>query len=223
MNKVGIRRLRERLPGGDAGTSLMELVIGMAVMAIFMSIFTGAVVSMGQTINKVEAVTISSTQINQAFLRLDKLVRYAAAITNASTMSTSTSTTPDTSGDWYVELDTTTATSETCTQLRVDSKQLQQRTWTVTGSTFSTPSNFSAMASGITNGGAASGSSDQPFAPPPVAAGASTNFQRLSITLVATSGSTSSSTTRSSVSFTALNSLAASATNDAKCQQAGRP
>jgi hypothetical protein len=222
MNKVGIRRLRERLPAGDAGTSLMELVIGMAVMAIFMSIFTGAVVSMGQTINKVEAVTISSTQVNQAFLRLDKLVRYAAAITNASPMSTSTSTTPTISGDWYVELDTTTATSEICTQLRVDSKQLQQRTWTVTGSTFSTPSNFSAMASGITNGGVAAGP-DQPFGPPPAAAGASTNFQRLSITLVATSGSTSSSTTRSSVSFTALNSLAASATNNAKCQQAGRP
>jgi hypothetical protein len=180
------------------------------------------VVSMGQTINKVEAVTISSTQINQAFLRLDKLVRYAAAITNASKMSTATSTTPNISGDWYVELDTTTATSEICTQLRVDNKQLQQRTWTVAGSGFSKLSGFSAMASGIANGGAAALSPDQPFAPPPATAGASTNFQRLSITLVATSGSNSSSTTRSSVSFTALNSLAASTTNNAKCQQVGR-
>ena len=35
--------LRERCPSDDAGTSLIELVVGMALMSVFLVIFTGAV------------------------------------------------------------------------------------------------------------------------------------------------------------------------------------
>ena len=69
----------------DAGVTTIELIVGMLVMVVFMTIFTGAVVSMATTINKVEAVTTSSQQTNTAFLRLDKLIRYSSAITNMGT------------------------------------------------------------------------------------------------------------------------------------------
>ena len=60
----------------------MELIVGMALMAIFMSMFTAAIVLMTQTGNKVEAVSISAARrTNQAFLTMDKTVRYASAIT----------------------------------------------------------------------------------------------------------------------------------------------
>jgi hypothetical protein len=202
----------------DRGTSLAELLVGMTVMGIFMAIFTAAIVSMANTTTKVEAVTSSAAQVNNAFLRLDKLVRYANAVTSIG---------PSTgaSGDWYVELDTVDndAAVETCHQLRVDvsTQQLQLRTWTATGTTtYSSLSGWATLASNIRNGAAPAASADQPFSTPAALDAASTSFQRLTITLVAgTSGPSSTSTTRTNLTFTALNSDASDTTNSAKCHQ----
>src|SRR5579875_3477479 len=113
----------------DRGTTMLEMVVGMTVLAIFMSIFTGSMLLMTNTANTVEATTISAGQVNNAFLRLDRTVRYASAI--------SPIVPPTGSGDWHVEFVSETlsgaATVDTCTQLRIDHGQLQQRTWTVTG------------------------------------------------------------------------------------------
>lgn len=215
-----VRRLRRRLGSGDAGTSLMEMVVGMAVLTVFMGIFTGAVVGMTQTINKVEAVTTSSSQTNIAFLTLDKLVRYSTAIATPLTGA---------GGDWYVELDTVDGitSAETCTQLRVDVplRQLQQRTWTATGlTTYTNLAGWKMIANNITNGAAATGDVDQPFSTPPPLGGASTGYQRLQITLVAgTDGPSSPTTSRARTTFTALNSVTSATTNAAKCQQVGHP
>lgn len=220
-----LRRLRDRIAKGDEGMSLTELLVGMGVMVVFLTIFTGAVYSMTTTMNKVEAVTTSSGQTNTAFLKLDKLVRYASAITTPATASSGT-------GDWYVELSNFNSDTsvETCTQLRVDitSQQLQMRTWTATGATSYTGlSGWSPLANSITNGAAASGSADQPFTTPAALASASTSFQRLTINLVAAGdGSSASTTVRSTQTFTALNSVAGATTNSTKCQQlasGGRP
>ncbi len=130
----------------------------------------------------------------------------------------------DASGDWYVELDSTYTGAEVCTQLRIDkaAQQLQQRTWTVTTTGYTTPTSWKPLASNVTNGGAAAGP-DQPFAVPSGVTGASSTFQQLTVTLVIGSGTSTASTTRSSVSFTALNSSASATANSSKCQQAGRP
>jgi hypothetical protein len=201
----------------DAGITMIEMVVGMVIMGVFLIIFTGAIVAMASTSNKVEAVTSSSAQTNDAFLRLDKLVRYADAITTPGTGA---------GGDWYVELDTVrNATSlETCTQLRVDitSKQLQQRTWTVTSNNgYTGLSSWLPMASNIINGAAASGSSTQPFSVPAQLANASTSFQRLMVTLVAASAGAASANTNATMTFTALDSSATASTNASKCQQLG--
>jgi hypothetical protein len=208
-------RLRE-LHRDDRGTSLAELVVGMMVMGIFMTIFTGAVVSMAKTVTKVEAVTTSTAQVNNAFLQLDRRVRYADAI---STIGPATGT----SGDSYVELGSvpSAASVQRCTQLRVDvgSQKLQLRTWTATGSTtYSDLTGWTPLASFIVPLDA-SGASYQPFSTPPVS-GAPTSFQRLTITLVAgTSGASSPSTTKTSFTYTAFNSSVADATNATVCQQ----
>lgn len=207
-----------RLHADDRGTSLAELLVGMMVMGIFMAIFTGAVVSLARSTTKVEAVTTSAAQVNNAFLRLDKVVRYANAITP-----TGKSTGP--SGDWYLELSSVDSDTdvETCTQLRADvpAQALQLRTWTaLSPTTYSSLSGWSTLANNLTNTTAAAGAADQPFTSPTPLAAASTSFQQLTVTLVAgTSGPASTSTTRTNVLFTALNSSTKDKTNATKCQQ----
>jgi hypothetical protein len=209
------RRLRDRRLAADAGTSLAELIIGMALMALFMAIFTGAVVTMAKTGNKVEAVSLSNSQTNQAFLRLDKTIRYATNITTPGVSTT---------GTWYVEIDTTNTGQEVCTQLKVNkaTQQLQQRSWNVTNSVAQTASAWTGMASYITNGGAAVGSATAPFSTPPSPTGVSSPFQRLTITLVASYGNPQPTTNQTQMTFTALNTPTV-APQTTPCQQWGRP
>ena len=154
--RKGRRELRD-----DTGTSLVELLVGMAVLSIFLGLFTGAVIELNQATNKAQAISLTSEQLNAAFITLDRSVRYAAAIsvpgcTGAAAPSCDAiGTTP---GAWYVEFRTTNTGSELCTQLRLtvddansDSEQLQTRSWT----SASAPdpfdlSSFTTIASGVT-------------------------------------------------------------------------
>jgi hypothetical protein len=215
-----VGRLRTRLRAADrpddAGTTMMELLVGMTLLAIFMSIFTTAVFQMSRTVNKVDAVTTATGQANIAFLKLDKLVRYASAISTAGR---------STSGKWYIELDNTAdGPDEVCTQLRVDptTQQLQERTWTITDAVAGTASNWSMLANGVTNGNVLSGATNQPFTVPSSASAASSPYEQLTVTLVVTSGTTDTSTTRTQMTFTALNSTASASTNSTICNQNGR-
>lgn len=195
----GAARLRQRM-SRDEGTSLVELMVGMTLMVVFMGMFTGAVVMMNQAMNKSQAVNLSATQLNVAFLSLDKTVRYAAAIGKPGQGTSG-------SGDWYVELRVTNTGAEVCNQLRVDivSQQLQSRTWTVVNALASTPSVWVPISSGVSNGAAVSGAATQPFYLVPVLANAV--FQQLTVNLISPAGSGSSVTNSvSSFTFTALNS-----------------
>ena len=202
-----LARCRARLPSGDRGTTLMELIVGMAVMTIFMAMFTGAVVAMTRTTSRVEAVITASSQLEQSFLKLGKVVRYAAAISPPGVSSTS--------GDWYVELASDTDADAdpgagTCTQLRIDNQDLQMRSWPA-GTTPPAQFDGTTIATNITLAAPATA----PFTVPPVAPGTNTPFQRLQITLAAPAGG--SSTTPSQMTFSALNSSSA-AVNSAVCQ-----
>ncbi len=190
-----------RVAGDDTGTSLIELMVGMVLMAIFGGMFTGAIVMMNGAMNKSQAVTLTTSQLNTAFLSLDKTVRYAAAIAPPGTGS---------SGDWYVEFRTTNnlnSGSEICTQLRIDSQQLQQRTWSVINTVISTPTGWVPLASGITNGGAPSGTS-QPFLLVPTLIASNVNFQQLTFNLASLQAGSGVTATSGliTVTFTAVNS-----------------
>ncbi len=204
---------RRRLPDfhDDRGTTLAELLVGMAIMTVFMAIFTGCVVSMAKTTSTVEAVTRSSGAVNTVFLRLYKLVRYAAAITDPGTGA---------SGDWYVELSTVDADSgnETCTQLQLDvtNHQLRQRAWKPATSTL--VYDWRTIADNVTNGTNPSDPEDAPFTEPSLPQNAATSFQRLTVRLTAAGpGSQSTTSSRGTMTFTALNSSASDSDNGDTC------
>lgn len=205
---------RQQLRRED-GTTLVELMVAMVLMTIFLAMFTGAVIMMNSAMNKSQAVNLSSSQLNVAFANLDNMVRYAAFVTTPKTGAPS--------GDWYVELRTTTAGGEVCNQLRVDiaAKQLQRRSWTVANAVASAPSAWVPIASGISNGGAAVGAKTQPFyLVPPVG---NAVYQQLTVNLLSPAGSGSALTTSaSSFTFTALNSPTGAAGAQI-CQQQGQP
>ena len=217
-----LRSLRERHrlvqpAAASAGTSLVEVVVAMTIMVICGAIFTGAVVTLYSVTNRAQAVTNSSTQTNQAYQALDKLVRYAAAISTPGFGAGVGS-----AKYWYVELRDTTSGSEQCTQLRLQTRH---------------PAAAATQLERVQPGHADPVGPDRfrahqrvrprtgrPTSPSLLAASSPTaNHQQLTITLVASSGPLSSpATSKSSIGLTALNSTVPPATGSI-CQQAGRP
>lgn len=178
---------RRRRARGDAGITLIEVVVAMSILSIFLAIFTGAVTQMYRAANRTEAVAGTQSQLHVAFLRLDKEIRYAAGISTPAAVG----------GDQYVEFLTTNTGTPRCTQLRLRTvdEQIQRRTWTQGASPLA-PSAWIPLASGVT--------STQPFTF--VAADTTFNFQRLRLRLTASSAPGGAGTARATdVTFTALN------------------
>lgn len=173
--------------GADTGMTLIELMVSLTVMSVFMTIFTSGVIQMYRAANKDEAASTAQSQVNLAFLRLDKEIRYAAGLSA-----------PDLVGaDPYVEYLTTNTGAAVCTELRLHlaNGQLQRRTWT-RGAVPVTPTPWIPLASGV--------SSATPFTVS--AADPTYNFQRLRLALTATSGKGGTAVSKQSdVTFTALN------------------
>lgn len=183
-------------------------------MAVFLAMFTGAVVMMNNAMTKSQAVNLTATQLNVAFASLDNTVRYAAFISVPGV---------GTSGDWYVEMRVTTTGAEVCTQLRVDipSQQLQSRTWPVTNGVAAAATVWAPISSGISNGAAAAGASTQPFYLVPAAGNAV--LQQLTVNLTAPAGTGQSQTvSTASFTFSAANSVVPAPSGQI-CQQNGRP
>jgi prepilin-type N-terminal cleavage/methylation domain-containing protein len=180
------RRLADRA-NGDDGFTMLELVVTMTIMTIVLVIFASGVIQAYAAEDRVDASANSETEISIAFQRLDKEIRYAAGISNVGTVS----------GDSYVEFLTSFTGTAVCTELRlhVATNQLQQRTWTQ-GMTPLVPTAWTPLASFVT--------ATTPFTLTP--ANIAINFQRLEITLNATTGSGPNAITKqSNITFTALN------------------
>lgn len=187
----------------EEGSTLLEVVVGMSIMSVFLATFTGAIVTLTRTQNRAQALTTSAGQLNTAFQRLDSTIRYAAAISAPGTTGPA--------GAWYVEYLTTATGKQVCTQLRVDAaaRQLQTRTWQLTDTGSTTPTAWVPLASSVTNGSALPSSTGVvPFVLTYRDGGVA--FERLTVQLVATTGNPAV-TSRSAVTFTALNSPDAAA------------
>jgi hypothetical protein len=193
-----IARLR-RMWRDDRGMSLADLMVGMALMGIFMTMFTGAVVLMTSSTNKVDASVSAADQMSQSYQHLDKLIRYASAISVPGVATGS--------GDWYVELSVPeTDGKATCYQLRVDTatQQLQQRSWSVPLSgTVRSASAWLPLASGVSNGAAAAGSADAPFVKATTVASV---HQQLRVTLLDQQSRPTDANAALRMTFTAVNS-----------------
>ncbi|GGK57202.1 hypothetical protein Ppa06_15400 [Planomonospora parontospora subsp. parontospora] len=77
-------RLRRARPAGDAGLSLTEVMVSISLMGVMMVIFTTGVLQVYRAVNGVEALSASQSQLQTAFQRLDKEIRYATWISQPS-------------------------------------------------------------------------------------------------------------------------------------------
>jgi Tfp pilus assembly protein FimT len=214
LRSCRLRVFAQRALRSESGLSLMELVVGLTIMAIFMVIFTASVSMMYNTTSKTEALSDTASQLSIAFNRLDTSVRYASAIS-----------TPGQSpgGDWYVEWQSTYTGTPQCTQVRVNAAagQLQQRTWTpVSDGSTSGLTSWLPLASGLQLTDPDTDTAVTPFTV--TAVGTAIPYQQLSFHLVAeATGRAGVTTTVTSVTFTAFNSKGAE--NAAVvCAEAGR-
>ncbi|HEV7206300.1 MAG TPA: hypothetical protein VGN18_16965 [Jatrophihabitans sp.] len=192
--------------GRDDGTTLMELVVGMGLMTVFMSMFTTVVLMMNNASSAVSSLRSSTASVNTAFLQLDKAIRYASAMSQPNAAATAT-------GNYYAEFQTTNTGATVCTQLQLNNstQQLSKRTWTVTGSTYTTPTAFTIIASNVVADPAATAGPFQ-LNPPASATNPTPDvpFEQLAVALSSTQKlGSATSTTPSSMTFTAVNSSAA--------------
>jgi hypothetical protein len=180
----------------------MELVVGMTIMVVFLAIFSGAVIMITRTSSHAQAVEQTSSDLNSAFLRLDRQVRYAASISKPGIASAS--------NNWYVEFLTTNTGVSVCTQLRVlpaPKRQLQGRTLTMPSTGVPILSAWTTYANNVTNATVVNPTTDAPI-PFALTMSAAAGLERLNVQLVTTTGNPAVSS-RSDVTFTAMNSAAA--------------
>jgi type II secretory pathway pseudopilin PulG len=174
--------------------TLIEVVTAMSIMSVLMALFTAGIVQIYRFANRHEATALARSQVNLAFLRLDKEIRYARGIS-----------VPDAVGpDQYVEYLISSDGVPTCVELRLDtgSARLQRRTWQHGVASIS-PTPWKDLAIGV--------SSPQPFVVFP--ADPTFAYQRLHLRLTARAGATTTAATaESSVTFTAMNTTPEAAT-----------
>ena len=101
-----LRRLGRRRD--DSGMTLVEVMVSMAVMSFVMLAFTGSIMQVFQTTAKTETISYAQTQLQIAFQRVDREIRYASWISTPGQVGTA----------WYVEYANFDGT--TCGQLRFD-------------------------------------------------------------------------------------------------------
>jgi prepilin-type N-terminal cleavage/methylation domain-containing protein len=104
-----IRRSADRSPGpDDAGFSLAEVMVTMGLMSILMVIFTTAILQVYRTTSTAESLSVAQSQLQLAFQRSDRELRYASWIGVPGKVGTT----------WYVEY--ADADALRCGQLRLE-------------------------------------------------------------------------------------------------------
>jgi type II secretory pathway pseudopilin PulG len=190
--------------GAEAGVTLVETVVAMALVSVFMAVFITGVVQMHQSVRENESMSEAQSQINIAFQRLDREVRYASGISIPG-QTAAPSSIP------YVEYRTAPGGTPRCTQLRLYNRILQMRTWNP-ATTATPPAGWRPLVTSTTTATPATGQ------PAPIAqagpfavwtADSTRVFQRLRVSLRTTAGAGQYQTGReTSIVFTALNTSA---------------
>jgi prepilin-type N-terminal cleavage/methylation domain-containing protein len=201
----------------DAGFSLVEVMVGSAVMSVVMAIATAAFVQMYRTADVTEANALTEANLMASFAKLDREVRYAYRI-NASYQPDAGTFAVD-----YVVPDSSSALL--CVQLTLPTAggALLRRQWPQK----STSADAAAVTSGVatnlvtantvTNAGGAQVPAN-PFIVRTTGQDGS-NFDRLRINVNSTVGVSDKGATRNyNLQFTALNTQ--DLTNDLSCTKA---
>jgi prepilin-type N-terminal cleavage/methylation domain-containing protein len=185
----------------DAGFTLVEYTVAMAIFVIVIAITAGGVALMARDVVKTTNLSTSTDQIRQAFARLDRQVRYATEINYPGLVSGTR---------WYVEFQAPNGDGvATCHQWRLDTAtdKLQERWWTAGTTPAATPG-WVTVASNIANDPAA----DKPFTLVP--ASVTQPRQGLVVELLARKAARDTSSVTMQTSLYARNSSTQSDSND---------
>ena len=194
------------IPGDadDRGVTLIEVAVGMTIMSIFAAVFTTAMLQVYRAVNTTESRTAAASQVQIAFVRLDKEIRYAKKITTPTLVGTK----------WYVEyltyaMPTGGSTGVwTCHAIRLSGTSLQILSWNK--DTTPDPAAFVTLVSGVQ----ATNSTTGPFSLPAAVSGAN-DLQQLRLAVTARGGTNATAASgQLDVTFTALNSSSAAKIND---------
>lgn len=190
---------------GDAGMSLAEVLVAMAVAAVVMALTTTGVVQMYRSSTRAEVLSGEMIQLQTVFQQLDRSVRYATAISDPSTA-------PTIGGGWYVEWSSAVSGVPMCTQLRLDSASgLLQRRSRAAGTSAGTWVTVASFRFGT-----------RPFELQPASSGGFPH-QRLNVDVtVRLPGDGVNSARRPTFSFTALNT-SLTTVSSCVCADLGRP
>ncbi|GAA3450871.1 hypothetical protein [Dactylosporangium matsuzakiense] len=196
--KQRIRRVLHQ--GGDRGVTLAEMAVTMGIMSAVMAIFTTGVIQLFQAGNKNELVATTQAQLNNAFLRLDRELRYAAGFGPVRIDAVTGTTTVE-----YINTGTASGTPE-CAQLQLYSttSTLRRQVWP----TGTKPVNkWAVLANSVVVKPPADPGAKSTFAI--IAPTENTAFQRLRVVLIVQSNPGRSQTLATTdLKFTALNSKA---------------
>ncbi|MFG1608720.1 prepilin-type N-terminal cleavage/methylation domain-containing protein [Actinoplanes sp. NPDC049265] len=92
----------------DAGFSMVEIMVSLSVMSVVLVVFTSAILQAYKTSAKAESISIIQAQLQNAFQRVDRELRYASWISPPGQFGTA----------WYVEY--AGYDGSTCGQLRLE-------------------------------------------------------------------------------------------------------
>jgi prepilin-type N-terminal cleavage/methylation domain-containing protein len=212
------RALPVRRHKADAGFTILEMLFGMAIMAIFMVVFSGAINSMFRSANASQALANASQSLNIAFGKLDLIMRYAAYV----------SAPGQSAGNWYVEvglkpLPTDANARKTaptdCEQLRINTARnaLEIRRWDVSTAGVAGPvSTWTPLATNVRGG------TPQPFQLVQATPSSIVRTAQITFNLTAWDGSgVDSRTTSTAITFAAMNTTN-STPSSGICNQWGR-
>jgi prepilin-type N-terminal cleavage/methylation domain-containing protein len=121
-----------RVPEGDEGFTLIEMIVAMSIFSVILAIFASAITDWTKDVVRTSRVSDQTSTGRIVFNLLDKQVPSALAVNRPVLVG----------ADWYVEMETDATTPNTCTQWRMGtvSHLLQWRTWpTNTGTVAATP------------------------------------------------------------------------------------
>jgi prepilin-type N-terminal cleavage/methylation domain-containing protein len=210
----------------EEGFTLIELLVTTAIMALVAVMVLVSLVNVMTQQNEAASLDRTSSQVGLAFIALDKEVRYAATIdcpygwTSASAGPCSSAPSDASSvpsGDYaltfYSTYTTATLGHPQCTELLYDTAKglLEQRTWNATGSV-SGASGWSIIGSGLSTS-----PSEAVFTVPDAASGSIVR-QQVTVSLASSSAGTSPAVSSTAqVTFTAVNSIAATPPTSSAC------
>jgi hypothetical protein len=124
----------------DAGTTLAELLVSMAVMSVVAAIAVTGLVQMLRITSATEERAVAQSSVGTAMMRIDRQVRYASAVGLPYTLN----------GTTRIEYEVVETGQVVCLQLRhTDRRQLQQRRW-VQGLQPFRPSAWNTLATDVT-------------------------------------------------------------------------